>query len=87
MHIMTEKEVLDKLKLYKEALLSLKNEKIELQARVNQLESQISQLEKEKVEIAEKTLQETISKAEADKEAFIQEISRVIDEASDILKD
>lgn len=80
---MTEKEVIEKLEHYKEAILKVKSENRELKKENEDLKNKIEDLEKSKSE----AVQETQAKAETDKEAFLQEISRVIEEASEALSE
>ncbi len=97
---MTEREVLEKLASYKDAIIKIKNERDSYKEQKTQLEQQVIKLDMEVKDLtrtreilqtqlteAQQQTQQVQQDEQAAKIEFLSELTRVLDDASDVLKD
>ena len=97
---MTEREVLEKLASYKDAIIKIKNERDSYKEQKTQLEQQVIKLDMEVKDLtrtreilqtqlteAQQQTQQVQQDEQAAKIEFLSELTRVLDDASDALKD
>lgn len=98
--MMTEREVLEKLASYKDAIIKIKNERDSYKEQKTQLEQQVIKLDMEVKDLtrtrdilqtqlteAQQQTQQVQQDEQAAKIEFLSELTRVLDDASDVLKD
>lgn len=98
--MMTEREVLEKLASYKDAIIKIKNERDSYREQKTQLEQQVIKLDMEVKDLtrtreilqtqlteAQQQTQQVQQDEQAAKIEFLSELTRVLDDASDVLKD
>lgn len=83
---MTEQEVLDKLVAYKDAILKLKEDRDHWKRSVIAKMVEIDGLKKQLEELQQQSQQSKTKDDEA-KSAFMQELGRVLKDAEDVLQD